>query len=98
MRREGVAHGIASNGTIRYGGRDLTSIRNGGHSIYTTRNKIKRFEDTREVKMGKAKLCLKCGGTRYSCKGLPYDMNQFAKGFYRKEKKQRYVNYLCEDC
>ena len=95
MRREGSAHGIVSNGTIRYGGRNLTTVRNGGYNLYTTRNRVKCFDEDHEVKTGKARLCLKCGGTRYSCHGLPCEMNQFAKGFYRKEKRDRYVNYLC---
>jgi hypothetical protein len=95
MRREGSAHGITSNGTIRYGGRDVTTVRNGGYSLYTTRNRIKVYNEESEIKGGKAKKCLKCGGSRYSCHGLLHEMNQFAKGFYRKEKRERDVNYLC---
>jgi hypothetical protein len=36
------------------------------------------------------RCCQMCGGTRYSCKALSYETNQYGKGVYHQGKKYKY--------
>ena len=86
MRREGKKHNIKSNATIRYGGTYK------GKNIYSTRNRVQRTirtcngESCVEIKGGKTRYCLRCCGTRYTCGGFPYEINQWAKGYWKEGK------------
>ena len=42
------------------------------------------------------RCCQKCGGTRYSCKGVRHETNQYGKGVYRDGKCNFIYNY-CDD-
>ena len=68
---------IRTNNTIRFGGK----------SKYTTKNRIE-YEFRGKIfsiKIGKTRFCCKCG-SRHSCKGFLYERNLFAKGFYKNSK------------
>lgn len=51
-------------------------------NIEPSRNQIIRYDST-------VKCCQKCGGTRFACKAVFCETNQFGKGIYRQGKKYR---------
>ena len=102
MHREGKKFGLPTNKTIRYGGRELYTVRNTVETksiVYYNNddNSVKKYCDY--IKLGKAKCCTRCGGTHYSCKGLVYEMNEYPKSKWPDRKKiySNYNNYIHEE-
>jgi hypothetical protein len=90
MRREGKKHGLFTNKTIRYGGKGMYTIRN------NVEIKSRYCYETNLIKLGVARYCLMCGKSRYYCKAITIEMNQYGRGIYRESKKY-YVNYISEE-
>ena len=84
--------GIYTNGTVRYVGNNKYSTR----GIYEFKHKM--LGDECKVKAEKVQYCLHCGGSKFSCKGLPYEMNQYGKNSYKPPKeKALFRSYLRTD-
>ncbi len=113
MYREGK-HNIKTNKTIRYGGNirniskyDTTNIGNIDNidniksGLHTVQNKIYCVlrNEIYQLKLGIAGYCLKCGGSRYSCKAIPNDMNQYSRRKYKGNRKNidKNISYLIND-
>lgn len=102
MHREGKKFGLPTNKTIRYGGRELYTVRNTVETkstMYYNKDDNSVEEICHYIKFGKAKCCTMCGGTRYSCKAIVTDMNQYPKGVWPDRKKiySNYNNYIREE-
>ena len=69
---------------------------NGLHTVRNIVHCIFRNESY-QLKIGDVGYCLKCGGSRFSCKGLPYEQNQYSSKKYRENKKKNYVKYLINE-
>ena len=74
-------HGIRSNGTIRYVGNRKYSTR--CIFEYTTRH-----GDVYKFKTEHIQYCLRCGGSKFSCKAFPYEVNQYGKKWWKEGKEK----------
>jgi len=91
MHREGKKFGFATNKTIRYGGKGMYTTRN---TVEIKPKYLKNNDDySTYIKLGKARCCTRCGGTRYSCKAIATDMNEYGMGIWS-DKKRRYCNLV----
>ena len=110
MHREGK-HNIKTNKTIRYGGNirnilkyDTTNVvncdnvQNNLHTVQNTIHCVFRNE-IYQLKLGIAGYCLKCGGSRYSCKAMPYELNQYSRRTHKGNRKNidKNIAYLIKD-
>ena len=75
-------YGIHSNGTIRYVGNRKYSTR--GIFEYTTRH-----GDVYKFKTEHIQYCLRCGGSKFSCKAFPHEVNQYGKKTSYKPPKEK---------
>ena len=78
-------HGIYSNSSIRYVGNNKYSDRN----IFAM--KCRYNDNEYEVKTKHVQFCLRCGGSKFSCKGIPHELNQYGSKYYkcRRNKKHK---------
>ena len=77
MKRQ-TKKGITTGNTIRYV----------GNQQYSTMGKFLFKWSTIEVKTHKLKYCQRCGGSKFSCKGGFYDMNQYSKTNWKPRGKK----------
>ena len=86
MRRN-RKHGMRTNGTIRYVGNNKYSIR----GIF---EKETRFDDIISFKAKYIQHCVLCQGSKFSCKGIPYEVNQYgSKKGWTNNKDKRYNKF-----
>ena len=82
MRRN-LKHGMRTNGTIRYVGNNKYSNR----GIF---EKKTRFDNIVSFKTKHIQHCLLCQGSKFSCKGIPHEVNQYGskKGWTNNKDKR----------
>lgn len=76
--------GIYTNGTVRYVGNNKYSTR--GIFECKTRHGLGHEYI---VKAENVQYCLRCGGSKFSCKALPHEMNQYGKKSSYKPPKEK---------
>jgi len=74
-------HGICSNGTIRYVGNRKYSTR--GIFEYETRR-----GDVFKFRTEYVQYCVHCGGSKFSCKAFPHEVNQYGKKMWNEGKEK----------
>lgn len=95
MRRK-CKHGIYSNVSIRYVGNNKYSDRN----VFIMKSRYSEYDYS--VKTKNVQYCLLCGGSKFSCKGIPYELNQYGSKYYKcvrskKHKKHEIVKQFLSE-
>ena len=86
MRRSSK-HGIYSNASIRYVGNNKYSDRN----IFTM--KCRYNDNEYEVKTKHVQFCLRCGGSKFACKGIPHELNQYGSKYYKCSRNKKHKKH-----
>lgn len=86
MRRN-CKHGIYSNGSIRYVGNNKYSDQN----IFEMKSRY--TDDAFRVKTNNVQYCVHCGGSKFSCKGIPHELNQYGAKHYKCNRSKKHKKH-----
>lgn len=81
-------HGISTGNTIRYVGNRKYCTR-GKFELYTRNYTIDETNECMIYKASSIQPCLLCGGSKFSCKAMPHETNQYGNKTGWTEKKDK---------